>query len=41
MIRESSGIGEVEVLGCLGSGADVTNRVNRQKTCGDKGAKLP
>jgi len=31
MIRESSGIGEVEVSGCLGPGADVPNGVNRQQ----------
>ena len=36
MIRESSGVGKVEVLGCLGPGADVPNGVNRQKTCGIK-----
>jgi len=39
-IRESSGIGEVEVAGCLGPGANVSNGVYRQKTCADKEAKL-
>jgi len=41
MIHESIGVGEVEVLGCLGPGAYVRNGVNRQKTCRDKEAKLP
>jgi len=41
MIRESSGVGEVKVSGCLGLGVDVANGVNRQKTCGDKEARLP
>jgi len=41
MIRESSGVGEVKVSGCLGLGVDVANGVNRQKNCGDKEARLP
>ena len=40
MIREFSGVGEVEFSGCLGPVADVPHGVNRQKTCGDKEAKL-
>jgi len=38
MIRESNGVCDVEVSGCLGPGADVPNAVNKQKTCGDKEA---
>jgi len=39
IIRESSGIGEVEVSECLGS--DVSSGVKRQKTYVGLGAKPP